>query len=348
MKRLQDFTFYVMMLGSLMLVNGCVLQDHKIQTPMRLSPSQGPPFASGLKAPIGITDDPKGNIWVTEAGTGTSNNGQVTVITPSGMAYPAITGFASSISPENSPEGLTHLLYMNGQLYILHGVEGKLYVVDITSFNPGTSAPIVASSLTGMDIGTFVKNAHPNAPDDKLSNPYNLTFGPNGDLFIVDAGANAIVRRDKTNGALSIYAVLPDVANPTSPMVGPPTLDAVPTGIAYDGSDFLVTTLTGFPFPTGHAHIYKVSGSGSAPSTPTLYRSGFSALTDLVFSPGGQLLVTEFGFGSAGRIASGEDAAVALYAPAITPVDILLSKTSPDTYYVLHYGPGLITKFTAQ
>ena len=340
----------LLLIGSIILgVTSCVLIDHKIQAPSVLAPVQGPPFVSGLKAPIGLTDDAKGNLWVTEAGSGKGNDGQVTVITSAGTAYPAITGFVSAISPENSPEGLNHLIYKDGKLYILHGVDEKLYIVDVSTFVPGVSKPIDAGSLTGIDIGTFVRDKQPNAPDPKDSNPYNLTFGPNGDLFITDAGGNAIIRRDKTSGALSVYAIFPDSPNPTFPSapMGPPTLDPVPTGIVFDGTNFFVTSLIGFPFPTGISKIFQVSGSGNAPVTPTVYKSGFSGLTDLAFTPGGKLVVTEFGFSTPGRVASGEDAGVSLFTPAITPVDILLSTSTPDTYYVLYYGPGLIMKFTA-
>ncbi len=131
-----------------------------------------PPFATGLKSPIGLAEDEKGNVWVTEAGSGAGNDGQVTLITPSGVKYPVITGFISRLSPENSPEGLNHLLYKDGLLHVLHGVEDMLYIIDVSKFVPGTTAPIQAGTLQGDDIGTFVRNAHPNAPDDKDSNPF--------------------------------------------------------------------------------------------------------------------------------------------------------------------------------
>ena len=77
----------------LLLVGSCLLvitscQDHAIQNPMTLTAAPGPPFATGLKAPIGLAEDPAGNLWVTEAGSGTLNNGQVTVITPGGFKIP--------------------------------------------------------------------------------------------------------------------------------------------------------------------------------------------------------------------------------------------------------------------
>ncbi|GAB3281102.1 hypothetical protein GCM10027347_56520 [Larkinella harenae] len=294
-----------------------------------------------------MAEDPKGNVWVTEAGSGTVNNGQVTVVTPSGSVFPVITGFPSLMSPENSPEGLNHLVYQYGKLYILHATEDKLYIADVSGFVPGTTPAVDFSTIHSEDIGTFVRKEHPNAPDDPDSNPYNLTFGPDGDLFIVDAGANAIVRRKKVDGSLSIFATFPDDPNPLFPAVGTSTIDAVPTGIVYDGTHFLVSTLTGFPFPAGLSKIYKVSATGSAPVSPTLYKEGFSGITDILLTPSGKSIVTEFGFSSPARIASGDDPAMSLFSPAITPVDIVLSNVNPDVYYVLYYGPGTIMKFRA-
>jgi hypothetical protein len=86
--------------------------------------------------------DDKGQIWVTENGTG-NNDLQISVVTPDGKAYPAITGFNSYII-QDGPEGLTHLLFKSGKLYILHGEDGKLYIADISNFKPG-STPLCTS-----------------------------------------------------------------------------------------------------------------------------------------------------------------------------------------------------------
>jgi hypothetical protein len=334
----------VLLIGGVLLAGHGCIQDHKIENPSKLVAVEGPPFASGLAGAVGLTDDDKGNVWISQVGDGTGTTGKVSVITPDGTVYTAITGFVSGISPESMPTGLNHLLFRDKKLYILNGVDDKLYIANVAGFVPGVSS-LMASELDVEDIGTYVTDQHPNAPDDKDSNPYNLAFGPNGDLFIADAGANAIVRRDKNTKGLSIYAVFPDYPNPVA---GEKSIDAVPTGLAFDGSDFYVTTLTGSPFHDGLASIYKVSGSGPVPVTPTVNRSGFSGLTDLTFGPGNKkLIVTEFGFAGAGRVASGEDAASTLLAGSITPVDIHLSSSLDDTYYVLYYGPGLILKLIA-
>ncbi|KAA9347130.1 ScyD/ScyE family protein [Larkinella humicola] len=321
------------------------IQDHQFPNPTTFAAVQGPPVAAGLSSPIGLVEDTKGYLWVTEAGSGTASpaSGRVSVITPSGT-FTAITGFLSAESPEGSPEGLNHLAYRDGKLYILHGVDDALYIADVSSFVPGVTPPLSASSLTKVDIGTYVRQEHPNAPDPKDSNPYNLTFGPEGDLYITDAGGNAIVRRKKDTGVLSIYAVFPDV-------VGPFSGDPVPTGIVFDGTKFWVTSLTGAPFIAGIANIYHVMPNGTT-GTVSVYKTGYTGLTDITLTPGGKTIVTEFGFGPpppaapTGRIASGDNAAVSLLSAIPTPVDILRSDMA-DTYYVLYYGPGLIVKLNA-
>lgn len=99
-----------------------------------------------------------------------------------------------------------------------------------------------------------------------------MTPGPDGALYFADAGANAIIRRAKT-GELSVLAEIPGIPNLTP--VGPPVTQSVPTGLVYDGQNFLVSTLLGFPFPAGKAMVYQVTTAGKV----SVYQSGFNSLT---------------------------------------------------------------------
>ncbi len=326
---------------SALVVSSCV-QDHKVPQPTKLS---GSGFAAGLKFPIGLTVGKGEVLFVTETGTG-NNDGQVTAITPDGQKYPVITGFPSVISPEGSPAGLAHLKYKDGKLYILHGILGRLYVYDISAFTPGVTPAVAAGGLPFEDIAGFVASIDfttLNFPDTGESDPYNLTFGPDGKIYITDAGANIVIRRNSV-GSFEVFATVPSIATGIV-SGGPPTVESVPTGIVYDGSKFLVTSLTGLPFPAGVAKIFQITPAGAL----TDYKTGFTGLTDIILSPGNKPVVTEFGFGPpGGRVASGEDAAVTLLSPVATAVSIELSLTFPDTYYVLSYGPGTIQKVTAE
>ena len=233
--------------------------------------------ASGLQTPIGIETDWQGNIWVAEQGTA-NNDGKVVVVVPGAseagkettMTYDAIINLSSIINPlSGEPEGPANMLFDNGTLYILAGE--YLYRADVSSFKPG-DAPIDANTLPYEDIGTWVRSQNIVTPND--THPYDLKKGPDGKLYIIDAGANAMIKRENA-GNYSVFAKFPDMPNPTP--VGPPFIQSVPTGIIFDAGNFLVSTLTGFPFPEGQAVIYRVSMDG----TVSVNKKGLTTLTGI-------------------------------------------------------------------
>lgn len=229
--------------------------------------------ATGLMGPMGLETDPRGNIWVAETGTA-MNDGKVVVITNNNSNTKGIHTFdaiinLSSIHNQFSQdvEGPAHLLFDNGFLYVLAG--NFLYHINVSNFKPG-DPPIDASKLPYENIGDFVRSNNI-APD---SHPYNMIKGPDGALYIVDAGANAIIRR-AGKGNYSLFATFPDFTIPMGNASA--TIQEVPTGIIFDGRNFLVSTLTGGPFPEGQAKIYKVSLAGKV----SVYQTGFTELTDI-------------------------------------------------------------------
>jgi len=287
----------------------------------------------GLKAPIGITLDDQNNIWVAEAGTGNGNDGSIAMITPSGTKTIFVTGL-KSITNEGSSEGVGHLLFRNGTLYFLHGSNGMLYTADVSSFKPGDAA-VQLSSLPVQDIGTYVRSQ---ALTDPLnSNTYNLTFGPDDDLYIVDSGSNAIIKRNSSkNGELSVFAHFPDVAK---------GVEAVPTGIVYDGTRFFVSTLTGFPFALGNAKIFQVEKSGMI----SVYKSDFTTLTGITLSVNNKPIVIQHGeFGEKGFGAMTgkvlDENGKMLLGNISRPTDII--RASAKSFYLLSYTDGTISKLS--
>lgn len=226
-------------------------------------------IATGLVLPMGLETDNAGNIWVAETGTA-HNDGKIVIVKPNGTKYDAIVNLSSTIN-EVSGEmgGPSNLILDKNYLYIL--ATEFLYKVNVAGFKPGDPA-IDASKLTREDVGTYVKGLNIVMPND--SHTYNLIKGPDGDIYIADAGANAIIHRHSA-GNYSLLAKFPTYANPTP--VGPPQVQAVPTGIIFDGHDFLVSTLTGFPFIEGKANIYRVTLSGNV----SVYQAGFTTLTNI-------------------------------------------------------------------
>lgn len=302
-------------------------------------------FASGFLNPIAITKGDNNSLWITEQGTADTlsdkYDGRVSMISADGSVHPAITGFLSRSSPEKMPSGLTHLTYKDGTLYILHGVEGRLYKANVASWKPGDK-PLDAKDLKFEDLGTFVKQQLPPAVAE--SNLYNLTWGPDGDLFITDAAGNMIVRR-KSDGSLSKFATFDDFTNPKAP-VGGPTVDFVPTGIAWDGGKFYVTSLTGFPFNKDLAEIKQVDQSGKVSD----YEKGFTTLVDVVLTDSNKPLALhfadftpafEFKPGS-GTIMTGDKGIV--LGGLVMPTDI--EKVYTNTYYVVSLGESKVYKLT--
>jgi len=117
------------------------------------------------------------------------------------------------------------------------------------------------------------------------SDPFGVLALPNKQV-VTDAGANALFEVGPT-GAIKTLAVFP---NFDWPGVGFP-VQAVPTRVVLgpDGS-YYVSQLTGFPFPSGAANIYRVAAGGG---TPQPVASGFTSIVDLAFAPDGSLLVLE-------------------------------------------------------
>lgn len=298
-------------------------------------------FASGLTAPLGVESDAKGRLWVTEAGTGLADDGQLSLITPQGDVFAAVTGFPSSVSPEGGVFGLNHLLLRDGTLWLLHGVEGKLYQFDASAFQPG-DAPLRAGELEYEDVGSFVR-AQDFEDDTDESDIFNLTAGPSGDLYIVDAGANAVIRREEATGELSVFAVIPPVSNPSD---DPARVEAVPTGIVFDGQEFLVSTFTGFPFPAQKATVYRVDLSGDV----SVYQSGLSSLADIELSADLQPVAVEYGTWTGESFAPNSGAVVRSTAGENTPLVTGLNfpnsieRSGFKTYYIAQTFDGEVKK----
>jgi sugar lactone lactonase YvrE len=327
-------------LVSFLLATGCAdkngfEQVAPSQADAKAMPDQATIVADGLASPIGMSVDKKNQIWVSQSGTG-SNDGSVVVVTPNGEVRTAFFGFGSARLPNGELGGLGHVLYNDGMLYILDGLNGRLYIADVSKYK-AKDGPRNAAMLHFIALKEFVYSQQLSDPLD--SNLYDLTFGPDGHLYIADAGANAIIKVNLSTRQPSVFARIPNI----NPMTQP-----VPTGIIYEGGRFLVTTLTGFPFTTGAAKILQISTSGVV----TDYRTGFTALTNLVPTRNNGVLVTEYAqfrftpptfvgwLPSTGRVATESGATVAGGLDRLTDIE----RINPNFYYVLSTGSGTISK----
>ena len=326
----------------LLVVTGC-REFYEYLNEVEPKPVSNKEYASKLNNPIGLALDANQQLWVTEIGTG-KDDGTVSVFDASGKKHVVVEDFPSFFGPGGPEEivGLNHLLIKDGKAYILH-TNGRLYIADISSYKFGDK-PVRSITLEKQDISKFVLN-YPFKEKPEISNPYDLTVGPDDNLYITDASANAVIRRTPA-GKLHVFTTFTDIKNPTP--VGPPTIDVVPTGIGFNEQRFYVTTLTGFPFPKGEARIYSVDLMGKY----TLYQEGFTTLTDMTFDPAYNPVVVEHAqFGqqgfipNTGKIVVAADNGQATFGSAINQPTAIV-RSGPLTYYVNSLPDGKIFKVT--
>lgn len=225
-------------------------------------------FATGFVNPIGLEIDGAGNLWVGEQGTGSGNTAKVSMVRPNGQVYTFLNDLPST-APAFEPTGAQDVYFdIDGKLLVVISNDagsdslcGRVLFVDTTGFIPGGTPFNRNNIVSSFDIGSIFPG----------NNPYRIIVGPDNDLFVVDASANAIARWDRSNGSLSSFTTFPPIGQS----------EAVPTGIVYTGSNFYVGTLTGLPVPNGAAKIYNVDLLGNK----TIHQGGLTAIVDIAISP---------------------------------------------------------------
>lgn len=246
--------------------------------------------ASGLTSPQGVTVDDRGRIWIAEQGTG-ADDGRVSVVSSDGTVHPFLVD-VPSVTFQGSAESLHHVEIRDGELWGTLGLgeadpRGFVLRADLAGWSPG-DAPRTMADVILEEVGSVVLE-HDFAVDTDQTNVYNLTFDDVGNLYLVDASANAVLRRDAGTGAFSVLAEFQGIPNSTGE--GPPEVQAVPTGVVFHGGRLLVTAFPGFPFADEEGRVYEVTLSGEV----TELHAGFTGAVDLDVGSQGDLFVAEFG-----------------------------------------------------
>lgn len=274
----------------------------------------GEVVAEGLNGPMGVLVDPNGDVWVVDSGLGgdetvdgmdfsgqpvTISYGPTARIVKVSVADGIMTDVAALTSVNNGTEneGGSRLALLDGVLYATGAGWHPAVVPSVAETPlPGTG------SLWRIEADGSVTEASPIWQLERDNNPvsaevdthpYGLLAGPDGNLWVADAGMNALLKVDPATGEAAVVAAfdpLPGVF-PNPNYGGEMLTDAVPTGVAVADGAVYVSFLSGAPFVPGSAKVVTVAEDG----TVSDYATGLTMLTDLRTGPDGALYATQFG-----------------------------------------------------
>lgn len=301
--------------------------------------------AEGLNGPQGVLVAEDGMIWVIDTGLGGDDAIQV-IDTESGELVDATLGNSArilAIDPASGEQTVAAELPSvatpgggyGGARMAQH--QGQLYATVGEWATPDTPKPDGMATIMaiGDDATTVVADTWQHEVDvdpyprgAPHSHPYGMATAPDGRLFYVDAGGNALMAVDPSTGDIETVAVfepLPGVF-PRPDYDGEMLTDPVPTSVVVQDGRIFVSLLSGAPFVPGNAKVVEVGSDGSLSDHAT----GLTMLTDLRAGPDGNLYATQFAiFGEQGP-APGSGAVVRILPdgssePAVEGLDFVTS-----------------------
>jgi sugar lactone lactonase YvrE len=217
----------------------------------------------GLDSPRGLTFGPDGKLYVAEAGSGGDEQSawvppfQTAKIGPSGRVLridggqPTVvaSGIQSvALGPAAEVTGPNDLAFVGDTLYVIVGQANPL-PTGARTFSLLSKVGADGKTETVADLGTYELDNNPDGtvPD---SNPFGLTAGPDGNLYVADAGGNDLLKVTPS-GQISTAMAWKD--NP------------VPTTVAFDKSGRAhVSFLSHAPFIVGSSRLERLTAGGSS------------------------------------------------------------------------------------
>ena len=294
----------------LLIVTAFVLSLLSIGVPVSAQES-GETIADGLNGPMGVLVDPDGNIWVIDSGLGgdeplqtvNPENGEMvdaglgdsTRIVKIDGTDGTMTEIATlpSVASEAGASGGGRLALVDGTLYATVGEwlsspdidapDGLATVVQVN--DDGSTTEVAQFWPYERDVNPYPPVLH--------AHPYGIIGGPDGNLWVADAGGNHLAVVDPSSGEISSFAVFEPMQGvfPRPEYDMELLTDPVPTAVTIgaDG-EIYVSLLSGAPFVPGSAKVLKVGADGSVSD----YADGLTMLTDLRTGPDGNLYATQF------------------------------------------------------
>ena len=256
---------------------------------------------TGLNFPRGIGYDDAGNLYVAEAGLGGSEllfesptpdfpdatgglTSRITVLNADGTQWVPLNNLFSAGTPDTETLGATAVLVSGNSLWIAVGGNGPVpshpyadavIEVDMTTWRIQTWIDLYAHEVT----------VNPDGADPFDTNVNDIALGPDGTLYIMDTGANALFSWTEEAG-LAVVQVWAD--NP------------VPTSMAFDANGDLYVGFLGEGLAPGAAKIEHWSADGT-----TLIETfgGLNTITDVAVGADGNIYaVSLIQFGEQGPV----------------------------------------------
>ncbi|HZW72359.1 MAG TPA: ScyD/ScyE family protein, partial [Caldimonas sp.] len=235
----------------------------------------GTVIVQGLHNPRQLAFAPDGSLYITEAGVA-SGSGPSTIVRGETQTYTesgsltryvggtstrVLTGLPSIYGATSGdvvgPQGIAFGAGGLPAIAIGAGVDLNVRTTDLAPV--GINLAQLRTLGGSTDLGAYEYANNP-AGGPRDSDPWHVAALPSGAWLVTDAGGNSLLRVD-SGGTVSLVASFASRA-----LGGPFPTEPVPTGIAIgpDGA-YYVSELTGFPFVSGAARIYRIAPGG----TPT-------------------------------------------------------------------------------
>lgn len=275
---------------------------------------EGEVFAEGLVSPRGIAYDEDGNLYVAEAGTGgekilleiegsTINGGltsQVTSIAPDGTKSVVVGNLISATDPFGGAAlGVIRALPAGDSIWLV--------LSDAQNMTVFSDAVVEVDKATTrvkqyIDLRAFEEANNSDGTEEILSNPADIAIGPDGTVYIMDTGANALLTWTEADG-LELFHAWSD--NP------------VPTSIEFaENGDIYIGFLgQGLAPGAGKIEHWSADGSEMIETFP-----GLTTVTDILLDDAGNLYAVQMlQLGEEGPVPD-SGSVVQVTADGVTPV----------------------------
>lgn len=183
----------------------------------------------------------------------------------------------------------------------------------------------------------------------RVSNPFAL-IAEGSSLYVTDAGRNLVWEVDLVTGSFDALPVFASLTNTLFPGLGFPTMEPVPTGIASDDGQLLVTLFGGFPFAPGASSVQQVDPVTGAAASFIGGRKSPIGITPLQERGETSYLVLQHAsagpfFGSPGVVLRFDDPAgpPSVLANCLTRPTSMTLNEKTGTLYVTEFGGRLVS-----